>query len=223
MEFNDIIGIWLPHIYPVAAISGPNREAFYIARYVGAGSNLLIQEPPPIGAVEPLFGKSSSPYALAIELLLESRKYRLGCNDDGFEVLKCSRWLGCGMIYLWIVYTPDIPCMGSWSVYSRYSLYQVVECILLIFPVRGRGVGSPVRGHGVYTPNTPCMGSWSVYSRYSLYGVVELAHWLTGSELRSDALPVTTIDFFGIRTHDSLRASCIVPTKPRLLPNSSLQ
>jgi len=62
------------------------------------------------------------------------------------------------------VYTPDIPCTGSWSLYSRYSLYGVGEFILPIFPVRGRGV---------YTPDIPCTGSWSLYSRYSLYGVVE--------------------------------------------------
>jgi len=53
------------------------------------------------------------------------------------------------------VYTPDIPCTGSWSLYSRYSLYGVVELILPIFPVRGRGVDTPV---------IPRAGSWSLYS-----------------------------------------------------------
>jgi len=86
------------------------------------------------------------------------------------------------------VYTPDIPYTGWWSLYSRYSLYGVVEFILPIFPVQGRGVYTlifPIRGRGVYTPDIPCTGSWSLYSdipytgswslysQYSLYGVVE--------------------------------------------------
>ena len=64
------------------------------------------------------------------------------------------------------VYTADIPCAGSWSLYSRYSLCGVVEFILRIFPVRGRGV---------YTPDIPCAGSWSLYSGYFLCRVVEFA------------------------------------------------
>jgi len=40
------------------------------------------------------------------------------------------------------VYTPDIPCTGWWSLYSRYSLYRVVEFILPILPVQGRGACS---------------------------------------------------------------------------------
>ena len=45
---------------------------------------------------------------------------------------------------------------------------------------------------------------------------MEFVPWLTGrlflelrSELRSDALLVTTIDFFGIRTHNSLHAKWV--------------
>ena len=63
----------------------------------------------------------------------------------------------------WSLYT-RYPLYGSWSLYSRYPLYGVVEFILPIPPILGRGL---------YTPDTPCTGSWSFYSRYSLYGVVE--------------------------------------------------
>ena len=37
------------------------------------------------------------------------------------------------------------------------------------------------------------------------------------SEYRLDALPATTVDFSGIRTHDSLCANHALTTKPRLL------
>jgi len=66
------------------------------------------------------------------------------------------------------VYTPDTPCTGSWSLYSRYSLYRVVEFILPILPVQGHGVCSLVNRE---------MN-------------LELR-----SELRSNTLPATTIDF----------------------------
>ena len=64
--------------------------------------------------------------------------------------------------------------------------------ILPIFSVRGPGVGSPVRGPGIY----------SLVNRETL--LLELR-----SELRWCALPVATIDFSGIWTHDSLRANCV--------------
>ena len=47
------------------------------------------------------------------------------------------------------VYTPDIPSMLPWSLYSRYSLYGVVQFI----------------------PDIPCIGLWSLYSPYSLYAL----------------------------------------------------
>ena len=59
----------------------------------------------------------------------------------------------------------------------------------------------PARGRGVYTPDTPCTGR----------GVCSLVNRVTllklRSELRFDALPATTIDFSGIRTHNLLRAN----------------
>jgi len=78
------------------------------------------------------------------------------------------------------VYAPDIPCTGCGSLYSRYSLYGVVEFVLPIFPVRGRGV---------YTHDIPC-GVCSPVNRETL---LEFR-----SELRLDTLPATTIDLSGI-------------------------
>lgn len=72
MEFNDIIGIWLPWQYPVAAVSGVGRGAMFIARYTG--SNQFDQTPPPVGSEEPLSFKGISSYYLALEIELENRK-----------------------------------------------------------------------------------------------------------------------------------------------------
>ena len=66
------------------------------------------------------------------------------------------------------VYTPDIPR-------TAHGVYTP---------------DIPCTGHGVYTPDIPCTGSWSLVNRETLS---ELR-----SELRSDALFVTTIDFSGI-------------------------
>jgi len=106
-------------------------------------------------------------------------------------------------LFFCLAYTPEIPCTGSQSLYSRNSLFGVAEFILPKFPVTG---------------------SQSLYSRNSLFGVAEfmlpkfpvlgrggcsLVNRETvlelRSELRSDALPATTIGFSGIRTHDSPR------------------
>jgi len=76
---------------------------------------------------------------------------------------------GCPLAqYEALRYKPDQVILGGLQkecrrIITRYSLYGVVEFILLIFPVWGRGV---------YTPDFPCTGLWSLYSRYSLYGVV---------------------------------------------------
>ena len=74
---------------------------------------------------------------------------------------------------------------------QKSPTYFLLSFILpFIIPVRGHGVISTlliiVRGQGV------C----SLVYRESLLGL--------NSELRSDALPATTIDFPGIRTHNSL-------------------
>ena len=100
------------------------------------------------------------------------------------------------------VYTPDTPCTGLWSLYSRYSLYGswsllpifsvwVMEFILPIFPVRGHGI---------------CPLFWDF---------IGAQEWI-------NAQPV---DFSGIWTLDldlgpwlTARESCILTTKPWLLP-----
>lgn len=75
MEFNDIIGIWLPWKYPVAAVSGIGRSALFIARYTGAGSGSFDQTPPPVGSTEPLSFRGISTYYLALEIELENREF----------------------------------------------------------------------------------------------------------------------------------------------------
>jgi len=63
-----------------------------------------------------------------------------------------------------------------------------------------------------------------LYSRYSLYRVVEIAPNLETSlglrsELRSDALPATTIDFFwDLNPQLAAHKLCILTIKPRPLP-----
>jgi len=87
------------------------------------------------------------------------------------------------------------PCSGSWSLYST-----------LLIPAQGHGVISTllisVQGHGVIS--TLLIPVWC-------HGVCSLINGETllevRSELRSDALLATTIDFSGIRTHDSLCAN----------------
>jgi len=90
--------------------------------------------------------------------------------------------------------------------YFHLSLYRVVEFILhIIYPCTGScslysALFILVQGRGVYTP------------RYlSLYRVVEFASWLTRrlcwSKLMSDVHPIAPIDFFWIRTSDSLYAN----------------
>ena len=81
------------------------------------------------------------------------------------------------------------PCAGSWSLYRT-----------LLFPVPGRGVYT-LRYYSlrrvvkfILHITIPCLGR-----------VVNVETLLESrSELRSDALPVATIDFSEIRTDDSL-------------------
>ena len=86
------------------------------------------------------------------------------------------------------------------------SLYGVVEFMLPLFAVGGRGV---------YTPAIRCRGLWSLYSTLLIPVLGRGVFYLVnreillelGSKSRSDALSATTIDLSGIRTHDSLRAN----------------
>jgi len=80
--------------------------------------------------------------------------------------------------------------LGFFTLNKFWLYYRFCQFILPIFPVRGRGVCSLVNKETL----------------------LELR-----SKLRLDALPVTTIEFSGIWTHNSLRKSCILTTKPRLL------
>ena len=59
----------------------------------------------------------------------------------------------------------------------------------------------PVTGRGFYAPDILCNGSWSL-----LPGLQESSLELK-IELKSDALLVTTIDFSGLQTHDSLHTN----------------
>ena len=83
--------------------------------------------------------------------------------------------------------------------------------------MRGRGVYAPRSRTGMNTVEyiNHCAGLWGLYSallipvRGRLVCSLVDRETLLGlmSELRSNALPATTIDFSRIRTQDSLRAN----------------
>lgn len=75
MQFNDVIGLWTPWKYPVAALTGPNKKVMFIARYTGPGSNTLDQNPPAVGNKEVVSASGDFPYRMAVEVEVEDRKY----------------------------------------------------------------------------------------------------------------------------------------------------
>jgi len=112
------------------------------------------------------------------------------------------------------VYTPDIPCTRSWSLYSRYSLHGVVEFILPILPVRG---------HGVYTPDIPCTGSLNLYSPIfpvQGLGVCSLVNRETLLEWIQVGCPFCHYQwlFWDLNPQLTPGKLCILTAKPRLLP-----
>ena len=100
------------------------------------------------------------------------------------------------------------------DLHACFRLYST-----LLIPVRGHVVIStlliPAQGHGVISTLLISVQGHGVISTLLIpvwcHGVCSLINGETllevRSELRSDALLATTIDFSGIRTHDSLCAN----------------